>query len=155
MDIVLKDMNSTDYETFLESAINDYAANQVQNKTWIAKESIEKANQAFARLLTEGAKTKGQHFKNIEHRETKVGSVWFEERHPNGDKVLFINYLYISPANRKQGLAAKTIAALKNLAKSEQAQRIELHVFGFNTDAISLYLKNGFQTTNIVMRLEL
>lgn len=118
-------------------------------------DSVQNTKKAFNTLLPDGKETKDQYFKTILYNNEKAGYLWFEMRTANGDKVAFINYIYILPANRKAGLGKEAISLLKREVVALGASRIELHVFGFNTAAIELYLKSGFAQANIIMRCEL
>lgn len=155
MTVCLNDMESADYEDFLQITIHDYADSKVRNKAWLATNSVPYTIKAFNTLLPEGRETKDQYFRTILHNNEKAGYLWFEMRRVNADNVVFINYIYILPQSRKSGIGKETIALLKKEALTLGAHRIELHVFGFNTTAIELYMKSGFEQTNIMMRYEL
>ena len=155
MAVSLNNIESADYEDFLQITINDYAASKVKNKTWLAADSVSNAIKAFNTLLPDGMNTQDQYFKTILHDGGKAGYLWFEIRTTNDIKVAFINFIFVFPSYRKLGLAKETLMLLKKLAISMGAERIELHVFGFNAEAINLYLRSGFEATNITMRCEL
>ena len=155
MSVVLKDMNFADYSPFMKMTIDGFIQDKIRNKQWLPEEAEKNAKEAFDLLLPKGFDTQDQHFHIITSNRNKAGYLWFETRQTNGLKVIFINFIYILPDFRKKGIAKAALDRLKQMAIELKAQQIELHVFGFNTEAIQLYLHAGFVQTNIMMRCEL
>ncbi len=58
-------------------------------------------------------------------------------------KVLYIEDLYINPAQRGQGVGKLLIEVMQQHAKTEQCQRLMLQVLDWNESAIAFYQKMG------------
>ena len=57
---------------------------------------------------------------------------------------VFIWYVVTEPAMRGRGIARALIGAVAEWAAEKEADRIDLSVWSFNTDALELYRKLGF-----------
>lgn len=63
-------------------------------------------------------------------------------------KHCFIADLEIDEHYRRQGYGRATMLHCETIAKAENAHAIRLHVFGFNSAAISLYDNIGYTATS-------
>ena len=87
--------------------------------------------------------------------ETKMigilrASVWREKT-----VSVCVDNLYVAPALRRNGIASALMKAAENWAREKGALRIELHVWDFNRDALSLYQKLGMTPQRYVLEKEL
>jgi len=57
----------------------------------------------------------------------------------------------IDPAQQRKGHGTRAFLALEDKVRSLGLSGIALHVFGHNPDAHALYVRLGFQPTNISM----
>ena len=155
MAVLLRDMNLDEYAPFMKMTIEGYKQVKIKMQEWTAEEADDTANKMFGKLLIDGIDTQNQHFKVLTSDEKTVGYIWFEMRESIKVKAAFINFIFLLPEYRGSGLGRKAIEILKELSKEMGANRIELHVFGFNVDAIRLYLNTGFEQTHVLMKCEL
>ena len=155
MAVLLRDMNHDEYAPFMKMTIEGYKQDKIKMQEWTPEEAEDTANKMFGKMLTDGIETQNQHFKVLTSDEKTVGYIWFEMRESVKVKVAFINYIFVLPEYRGSGLGRKAIELLKELSLEMGANRIELHAFGFNTNAIRLYLNTGFEQTHVLMKCEL
>ncbi len=66
-----------------------------------------------------------------------------------------LDNIYVLPDYRHQGVAAKLYASVEEWAAAQQAQRIELHVWDFNKDALAAYAAWDFRPQRYVLEKEL
>ena len=150
-------MTQADYEAFVAWAIPDYAAEQVKSGAWKEETALEKAEQAFAGLLSEGLAATDQSFYVIqdETTEQEVGYIWFGVREDDGRKSVALYDIVIHEAHRRRRYGHQTLEALEKQAREQGASRILLHVFGHNTGARALYQQAGYVERNVTMVREL
>jgi GNAT superfamily N-acetyltransferase len=155
MAVLLRDMNHEEYAPFMKMTIEGYKQEKIKMQEWTPEEAEEMANKMFGNLLKDGMDTQNQHFKVITSDEKTVGYIWFEMKENIKAKIAFINFIFVLPECRGAGLGRKAIELLKELSLTMGANRIELHVFGYNSDAIRLYLNTGFEQTHVLMKCEI
>lgn len=79
-----------------------------------------------------------------------IGATWFES-----DREWYLEYLWISPDQRRGGLAERLIRhAASRLASEEGASSVSLWVLDGNHAAYSLYQRLGFETDGTVQELK-
>ena len=66
-------------------------------------------------------------------------------------KSLWISDLVISENHRRQGIGSMLMEKVKETAKENDVDRIQLNVSSYNTDAVKLYEKLGFTPEMIKM----
>ena len=70
-------------------------------------------------------------------------TLWNESGMVKGVKTVCLDNIYVLPEYRRRGIAAKLFNAVEQWAKEQGAVRLDLHTWGFNKDAISLYRAMG------------
>ena len=155
--IRLVPMTEDDYEAFIAWAIPDYAAEQVKSGAWDEETALEKAEQAFKELLSEGLAATNQSFYVIQDEATEqnVGYIWFGIREESGRKFVALYDIVIHAAHRRQGYGLQALQAMEKQAQEQGASRVILHVFGHNTGARALYQQAGYVERNVTMVREL
>jgi ribosomal protein S18 acetylase RimI-like enzyme len=63
-------------------------------------------------------------------------------------------YVVTEPALRRRGIARALIGAAAEWAAEKEADRIDLSVWSYNTDALALYRKLGFAESHIGMMIK-
>lgn len=81
----------------------------------------------------------------------RVGVIWIAKAERAFGSIGFIYDLVVWPEHRRQGYAAQATRALEEEATRLGLQGLALHVFGHNAPAQDLYVKLGYQPTNISM----
>lgn len=68
-----------------------------------------------------------------------------------GCRSVWIYDIIINEDFRRRGYASRTLELVEDRAKELGAKSVELHVFGHNHGALSLYEKMGYNETSITM----
>ena len=155
MVINLVRMSEYDFNQFLDTSIDNYANEKVAAGNWRAEEAFERSKQEFARLLPEGKETKGHTLYTIvvQNSEEKVGSLWVKT--DNEAKEAFIYEFNVHHDKQGNGFGTEAINVLEGILKDYGITGLSLHVFAHNKQAIRLYERLGFETTNINMKKKL
>jgi ribosomal protein S18 acetylase RimI-like enzyme len=151
--ITLAPITIPDYETFLKQSIRDYADDKVHSGNWKPEEALERSRKEHAALLPDGPRTKDQFIFSIYQAETgqNLGILWVNIKMEAVRREAFIYNFVIEEPYRGRGYGRQALAALDEKLQSMQVESVGLHVFGFNTPAIELYKKAGYEITNIQM----
>ena len=145
-------MKEADFEAFVGEAVPAYAADKVTSGQWTEEQSLELSRKNISELLPLGLRTPDNHLFNILDDQLKpVGTLWLAAKEHGGKHVAYIYDLLIHPEFRRQGHATKCLAAAEAKSRELGLMGIGLHVFGHNPNAIALYEKLGYRTTNINM----
>lgn len=91
--------------------------------------------------------------------ETLVGIVqatlWEESGMRKDLKTVCLDNIYVLPAYRRRGIAARLFAEVESWAKEQGAIRLELHTWDFNKDAIAMYEAMGMTPQRYVFEKKL
>ncbi|HZY71442.1 MAG TPA: GNAT family N-acetyltransferase [Thermoplasmata archaeon] len=150
-------MTAEQFRGYIEPAIRQYAAEHVRSGRWEEAGSIDRARAEFDRLLPTGVETPGQFLFQIRADGVgdAVGHLWVADRRADGSPGAYVYDLEVYPRYRRRGFAAEAMRAAEEFARIRGATSIALHVFGHNANAIGLYEKLGYRTTNRIMAKEL
>lgn len=148
----LEPMTQARYEVWLVDTIREYAAEKVAAGNFPEEGSLELSRAEFDTLLPQGLQTPGHEIRSmVDDDGQAVGYVWFtiEDRPPG--RVVFIYDIAVDPAHRRKGHAQAALAEVEAYAREHGCIGVMLHVFGSNTGARQLYLKAGYDETNVIM----
>ena len=122
--IRLRPMNASEYEIYLERAINEYADEKVMAGNWHPSEALELSRQEYQRLLPDGPATPRQHLFTIalDNQPGSLGMIWFAEIDQALQPYAFIYDFYIDEPFRRMGYGAE--AMLKSKTRSAPADSI-------------------------------
>lgn len=149
----LEPMTQARYDAWLVATIRDYAAEKVASGNYPDDgTSLDRSKAEFDALLPQGLQTPGHEITSmIDDDGQAVGYVWFTiESRPQG-RVVFIYDIAVDPEHRRKGHAQAALLEVEAYAKSHDCIGVMLHVFGSNTGARQLYLKAGYDETNVIM----
>jgi ribosomal protein S18 acetylase RimI-like enzyme len=151
-DIALEPMTQPEFEAWLPRAIVEYAQEHVVDGRWSEEEAVEKSRAEHEKLLPQGLATPDHHLWTITRSSDRkaVGLLWvhmMQTPRPHA----FVYDIEINPDSRRRGYAEAAMKELEAVARRMGAETIRLHVFGHNTAARPLYVKLGYEPTNIVM----
>ena len=151
--IRLVPMTESDFQSYYDRAIAEYAEDHVRGGRWAAEEADEQARQSYRELLPEGLATPNQYLYTLTatNPPIPVGMLWFALQSQAGQQVAFIYDVAIDPAFRRKGYATHAFRALEDQVRAQGVHQIRLHVFGHNHEARALYEKLGYVATNIMM----
>lgn len=148
-------MDQARFEQYLAYAIPEYAREKVEAGNWSADSAIERSRQEFEKFLPEGINTAANTLCSIQlEGGVEVGFIWFAQ-FQNMPGTSFLFDFEIHSQYRRKGYAQESLAILERECKALGSDRIDLHVFGHNKAAFSLYQKAGYIVTNINMRKQL
>jgi ribosomal protein S18 acetylase RimI-like enzyme len=145
-------MTQARYEAWLVATIREYAAEKVAAGNYAEEGSLERSKAEFDALLPKGLQTLGHEIRSlVDDDGHEVGYVWFtlEDRPPG--RVVFIYDIAVDPEYRRKGHARAALAEVEAYARANGCIGVMLHVFGSNMGARALYLRAGYDETNVVM----
>ena len=148
----LEPMTHARYDAWLATTIREYAAEKVSAGNYAEEGSLERSKAEFDALLPQGLQTPGHEIRSmIDDAGEAVGYVWFTiEDRPVG-RVVFIYDIAVDPAHRRKGHAQAALAEIEDYARANGCIGVMLHVFGSNAGARQLYLRAGYDETNVIM----
>jgi len=150
--IELVPMTSAEFDAWLPGTIAGYAAEHVRSGRWSEEEALVRSREEHERLLPQGFATPEHRLWNIVPTggSEPVGMLWMgvvQRPTPSA----FVYYIEIYPQFRRRGYAEQAMLELEEEARRLGLEGIQLHVFGHNMAARSLYEKLGYLPTNINM----
>lgn len=149
----LEPMTQARYDAWVDASIRGYAAEKVASGNYPDDGTeLERAKAEFETLLPNGRQSEGHELRAmIDDEGNDVGQVWFTiEDRPQG-RVVFIYDIEVHDAYRRRGHAQDALDAVAAYAREHGCIGVMLHVFGSNTGARALYLKAGYEETNVLM----
>ena len=150
--VKLVPVDEEEFRRYMEFSVKNYAEEKVKSGNWQPEDAMEKSRRAFSELLPRGKDTPGHSLMIIvpENGE-RAGILWFEAE--NWElKGAYIWDIVVWPEHRGKGIGEGAMLALEEFLRARGIKSINLHVFGHNTVAISLYEKLGYRPTNMNMR---
>lgn len=150
--ITLEPMTQARYDAWLVQTIREYAEEKVASGNYAEEGALERSKGEFDALLPQGLQTPGHEIRSmIDDDGQAVGYVWFTQEDRPVGRVVFIYDIAVDPEHRRKGHAQAALAAVEDYARATGCVGVMLHVFGTNTGARQLYLKAGYDETNVMM----
>ncbi|MCA0987519.1 GNAT family N-acetyltransferase [Guptibacillus algicola] len=147
--ITLRKMTSSEFTSFLDSAVERYADEKVKSNNWNQREARLKAEAEYHLLLPLQENTENHYLYTVSaNDEAVIGSVWVELK--ENDKA-FIRDFHIHSEHQGNGLGKAAMKEIERVGEDLGVKKIGLHVFGHNTIARGLYETLGYETTNVMM----
>jgi RimJ/RimL family protein N-acetyltransferase len=149
----LVEMKEDRFREYRERLAEGYARERVRAGVWSEDEALGRARRDVDELLPDGLGTR-DHFlyEVVDPSEPEpVGLVWLALRDSVLGPYLWIYDIAVYERFRRMGYGSRTLRAVEERARELGANRVELHVFGHNRAARTLYEKAGYGTTSIVM----
>jgi ribosomal protein S18 acetylase RimI-like enzyme len=146
-------MSQTEFEAYLEFAVQDYAQEHVRAGNWSAEEARQRSEDSFHSLLPDGVATQNQHLFTIEDQTLgeKLGMLWFAVEQQEGAPRAFLYDIRIDEAYRRRGYGSQALQALEAKVRELGLTRIVLHVFGHNDAARAMYAKLGYEAVDLLL----
>ncbi len=148
--IILKNMNSNEYQTYVKNSLNRYIKDlnyDAENFIKLTgKQPEEFAIGQFKELLPQGQLTPNHMFLKVIDIETKekVGYVWFIYR--DDRNISFIGDIIIDELHRGKGYGSDVLKMIEKIARNDhKTDSIALNVFKHNSRAKMLYERNGYE----------
>ena len=150
--VSLRPMSPDEWEAWRLESIRTYAQEKVRAGTWPAESAPQRAVEEVATILPEGRQTPGHEFRAVvTDAGDPVGVVWIAPLREIGTGAAFIYDIVIDANQRGRGYGRAAMKAIETLARSLGYDRIQLHVFGHNAVARSLYTSLGYVETDVQM----
>lgn len=150
-------MTDATFQRFLARTVPEYAAEKVRSGQWAAGGAQARAEGEYRMLLPLGPATPDNVLYDLHDPAAgaDVGVLWYALRDEGAGRMAFVYEVEIDPDFRRRGYATRAFALLEHDAAEHGAGSIQLHVFGHNRAARSLYQGLGFAETNVLMRKDL
>jgi len=143
-------MTQPEYETFLEHAIPEYAADHVRTGHWAEAESLEKSRKEFEELLPQGLNTENNYLYTLVDGNEAIGLIWMKVN-TQPSKSGFVYDVFVEERFRGKGYGKSLMLLIEEKAREMELKSLSLHVFGSNHVARKLYENIGYETTNVMM----
>ncbi|HET6381488.1 MAG TPA: GNAT family N-acetyltransferase [candidate division Zixibacteria bacterium] len=150
-DVTVRPVRDEERPAWIEASRRGYARAVEEQGGFTGEAAARKADEDIAAALARP----GSALYVVEASETPVGRLWLAERESAGHRTLFIYDIQIDPAHRGRGYARAAMAFVDEEARRRGIGRIELHVFGSNQVARSLYRSAGYTEVSVLMRKDL
>ena len=142
------------YEHFTTLSKKDFAAAKARGERLSLAEGERIAEEAWKNLPS-GQQTPGHHFFTAWNNNQDIGMVWFKEERNWETPYAFLYQIWIWDEFQGQGLGKELMGLFEAEVQKLGLKRIRLHVFAYNRRAHEMYLKLGFEETNVVMVKEI
>ncbi|GER92243.1 N-acetyltransferase [Dictyobacter vulcani] len=152
--VILRPMAETEFQAYLEPAIQDYAQNIFENGTLTEAQALERSRQQYGELLPQGLASPRQYlFTLVEpEQQQSVGILWFAiEERPGRAPYAFVYDIRINDAHQRHGYGSQAFQEMEKKVRELGINQIALHVFGSNTGALEMYKKLGYISTDVNM----
>ena len=145
-------MSESEFKQWAPQSQSAFADDKLKANSLTREEADKIASESFLRLLPLGLETKDNFLYCLKNEQSEIlGYLWFRLQGPIENRCAFVCDILIEAPHRGQGLGKMVMLFAESEAKKLGANRIGLHVFGFNSVAIGLYTSLGYQTTDLVM----
>ncbi|RIJ45011.1 GNAT family N-acetyltransferase [Clavibacter lycopersici] len=152
--VSVRPMTPTELARMVATAVEDYAARQVEAGAWPAEGARGRAAAETAKWLPDGIRTpRTLLLRGIDEEGAGVGCAWVALDHPNGvPDTAFLFELMVDPSRRGSGYGRALLAAAEEATRAAGVPALALYVFGANHAAIALYASAGYGVTAQQMR---
>ncbi|OEV11439.1 GNAT family N-acetyltransferase [Streptomyces nanshensis] len=141
----VRPMDQAEFEVWREDGQPRLAQTMIE-RGLSAEEAARRAAASFARLLPEGASTRGAALRVLAHEEAVVGRVWVElERSPREDSDAYVYEVEVEEESRGSGHGRTLMLVAEREAAAAGARTLGLHVLSANTPAVRLYSSLGYR----------
>jgi RimJ/RimL family protein N-acetyltransferase len=149
----LVEMDEGSYQEYRETLVRDYATDKVRAGVWSKEEAKGAAAKDVDSLLPEGPATPNHYLYSVrdEALPAEVGVLWISPRDSGVARSVWIYDIIVHERFRRRGYASRILQLVEDKARELGATRVELHVFGHNHGARTLYENTGYEATSIVM----
>ncbi|QFU92882.1 GNAT family N-acetyltransferase [Amycolatopsis sp. YIM 10] len=155
MAVELVPMTEEEFAAYRAHVIVAYAEAKVKAGNWPAEGAEQRSVEVHEKLLPAGLATSANHVYTARDDGRVVGTLWFAERDGENGRLAYLYNIEVAGAERGKGYGKAMMAALEHEVLAVGLDAIQLHVFGDNTTARSLYQGAGYAETNVVMNKRL
>ena len=148
-------MTQPEYETFVERAIPEYAADNVRAGYWSESEALEKSREGYEKLLPKGLQTENHYLYTLYDADQAVGMIWIRADLEGSTKNGFIFELYVDEKFRGRSYGKQAMLLIEEKARELDLKSLGLHVFAVNNVARNLYQSVGYEVSSLNMTKKL
>jgi ribosomal protein S18 acetylase RimI-like enzyme len=153
--IHLEPMNETQFQSYLSTAVQDYAEAHIKAGDCRPEEALTLAQKDYQELLPDGLLSKNQFLFSVRDdardKNENIGMIWFAVKDRRAGRSAFIYDFNIREDLRGKGYGKKMMESIEELIQEMGIDTVSLNVFGYNHAARKLYEKMGYQITGIGM----
>ncbi len=153
----IRKLTGSDYEQVLEqyAAVNELHA-QARPDFFVHREKEESyPKEAFLENLASPAVLQLGAFEDDRLAGIVRATLWEESGMVKGLRTVCLDDIYVLPAYRRRGIAAKLSSEVETWAKEQGAVRLELHTWDFNKGAVAMYRAMGMTPQRYVFEKKL
>lgn len=132
-------------ERILSLSVDDYVESLRDRRGVSDADARAKAERDTRRFVPDGAATAGAVFLAARRGDRLIGGVWASAQGPDRAGEAWLYFLWVDPAERRQGVARRLVEATAAAVRQRGATDLALNVFGDNAAAIALYGSLGFR----------
>ena len=110
-------MSQSEFESFLERLIPDYAADNVRAGYWSEDEAMEKSRQQIESLLSQGLQTRDHYLYTLYDGNVPVGMIWIRAELERPVKGGFIFDVEIKEEFRGKGYGKQIMLLIEEKAR--------------------------------------
>lgn len=147
-------MTESEYDSWSVKSRENYCKENIVSGM-SKEEAQKKTDEDFNRLLPLGLKTPEHYIYAINNKKEWIGILWFGIKGPADNRKAYIYDIVIEDAFKGKGFGKQAMTLLEDKVRELGFKHIGLHVFGHNKVAHNLYVKLGYEATNIVMEKKL
>ena len=147
--MILNKMNIEESNRFFNETIQDLAEANATCGEWKESESLEKSKEHFKKQFPNGIIDENNYLYSILNQNHEiVGNVWMTV---NKKKIAWLQNIKINENHRRNGYGKTAVLELSTIAKDLGIQKIGLHVFGYNKEALRFYKSLEFTIKNVIL----
>ena len=143
--LVVTPMTPERFTSFAAASESAFAEDLVSSGRYSAEDAVVESHRQMELELPEGIDSEGQELFTAHVDGAEVGVLWIGVRRRGGRPHAFILDIEIASEQRRKGYGRDLMLAAEHEAARLGADSIGLHVFGFNTSAITLYESLGYR----------
>ncbi len=150
---ILTPMTQNEFLAFAEEAVPVFAADKIASGHWSHDEALALSYKSFNELLPHGLASADNFLFTIRDpaNQANVGMVWIAAQERAGKRIAYVYDVVVQPEHQRKGHATRALLALESEVRTLGLSGIALNVFAHNAGAHALYVKLGYQPTNINM----
>ena len=145
--MILLPLTNQEFDVWAKRCKEDYVQDKMRAHSYSRSEAETIAEDDFSSMLSMGLETPNNFVLKLVEAGLEVGYLWFCIR----DTKAFLCDFIIEEEFRRRGLGQAAMKAFEAIVQRLGLEKIGLHVFGFNSQAIELYKSLGFVITDLTM----
>ena len=148
-------MTQSEFDSYFETLVPDYAADNARAGYWSEDEALEKSRHQTTSLLPKGLQTPNHYIYSLYDEEQKIGMIWLKVDLERPVKSGFIFDVRVEGEFRGKGYGKEIMSLVEEKARELGIQRMGLHVFAYNEVAKNLYEGIGYKHSSYNMLKDL